>query len=344
MLVGPRDEAPPPLARINPERTMLTLIASAALLQAAPPFSIKLAKVVDGLHPVATLRNLAKHPQPCYGVAWSNDGAYIATGDDSGRVWIEDARTGASVKQYRTHTRGVQKLSFDRTRRYLLSTGKDDAIMLYDLQDPGIKESKQFLGKGQNFYGGTFNPINSTDFVTGTLSSTGVGRSYDSSTGQVRSFLTEPGTQGSFDAGYNPAGTRVVTGGRDSTATLWDVKGYKKLGTFKGHGDWVMYVMFTPNGRWVISSSTDGKVRLWNPFNYQKVAEIEQQTSVGSPLAFTGDGKWLLTVNAMGSLEVHSVNPPQPAAPLVAPNPVKAAPKAPLKKPVKATAKKSTRD
>ncbi|RYG44643.1 hypothetical protein EON79_14480, partial [bacterium] len=63
---------------------------------------------MDGLHPVAfaaapvggrvavaledgnvrildaatrtTLRNLAKHPQPCYGVAWSNDGAYIATG------------------------------------------------------------------------------------------------------------------------------------------------------------------------------------------------------------------------------------------------------------------------
>ncbi|CAN5734621.1 hypothetical protein BH11ARM2_BH11ARM2_18540 [soil metagenome] len=319
---------------------MSTLIAFAALLQPAPPIIITLSKVVDGLHPVAlaaaptgarvavaledgnvrildaatrtTLRVLAKHPQPCYALAWSNDGAYVATGDDSGRVWIEDARTGASVKQYRTHTRGVEKLSFDRTRRYVLSTGKDDTIKIYDLQDPKPKEVREVLGNGQNFYGGAFNPSISTDFVTGTLSSTGIGRVYNSNSGQVESFLTQSSTQGAFDTDYNPAGTRIASAGRDATVSLWDTKTWQKLGDFKGHQDWVVDVAFTPNGKWLASSSTDRSIRIWNPYSFQKVAEIDNQSGVGSPLAFTGDGKWLLTVNDMGSLAVHSVTPPQP--------------------------------
>lgn len=325
---------------------MSTLIAFAALLQPAPPISVTPAKTVDGLRPVAyaaaptgalvavavedgtvrimnagtrvTTRTLAKHPQPCYAVAWSADGAYIATGDDSGRVWVEDARTGRSVKQYRTHTRGVQKLSFDRTRRYLLSTGKDDAIKIYDLQDPKPKEIREVLGKGQNFYGGAFNPVVSTDFATGTLSTTSVGRSYDSATGQVDGFLTQPVTQGTFDVDFNPTGSRILVGGRDATVTLWDSKTSKKVGTFKGHADWVVDVIYTPNGKWIASSSTDGTVRVWNVYNYQTVAKLDRQSTIGSPIVFTGDGKWLLSVSDMGSLQVSSVTPAQPAAAVVA--------------------------
>jgi len=278
---------------------LLSLILIAPAFQGAE-LSLSTLKVVDGVHPVAisaaptgrrvaialedgtvyivdaesraTVRKLAKHPQPCYALAWSRDGNYLATGDESARIFVEDTRTGEQVQSYRSAPRGIQKLSFNVTGNYLAATVKDDTIRVYDVTVEDPKEKYLILGKGANFYGGVFPPNQPTTILTGILGSGA--RQYNIETGKVTAFITGHDRQGVYDVAFNPAGTRVVSAGRDGTAILWDTRGFEKLGSFIGHKDWVMTAGFSPNGRYVVTSSTDRTIRIWNMFSFKKVVEL----------------------------------------------------------------------
>lgn len=315
-------------------------IFSALLLPAAltaVPIDVTPLKVLDGLRPVAlaaaptgsmfvatmedgtvriidantrqTIRTLSKHKEPAYGVAWSPDGEMIATGDETARIYLESTKTGKLLRQYRTHTRGIEKLSFNSTDNLLISTGKDDAIKVYDLKSPRPMEQRTILGKGCNLYGATCCPTLPNMFLTGDL--TEGGYFYDAKTAKVAGLVTAHGNQGVNDVAFNRAGSRYATAGRDGVAILWDGKTHKKIGGFKGHSDWVTAVAFSPNGTLLATSSVDGTVKVWNTYSMQKVADLKEQTNIGSPLCFTADGKTLVTVSAAGSLEFNKISPKQ---------------------------------
>ena len=48
---------------------------------------------------------------------------------------------------------------------------------------------------------------------------------------------------------FSPDGQRIVTGGKDNTAKLWDATTGEELLTFKGHCDWIFSVAFSPDGK-----------------------------------------------------------------------------------------------
>jgi WD40 repeat protein len=309
------------------------------LLQNQAVLTVSLVKVAEGIRPVAmtpapqgnqvalsledgsvriidistrvTVRNLAKHPGPAYALAWSGDGAWIATGDETGRVWVEDARTGSKVVEYRTHTRGVQKVSFNLGRTLLASVGKDDTIHVQKFSEGTPKEERAILGKGANLYGGEFNPGTSHLITTGILGD--VGRVYDAITGAVKGLLSEPANQGTFDVAFNRNGTRFVTTGRDGISLVWDSKTNKRLARLMGHQDWVTNAAWSPSGRFIATSSTDRRVIVWNSANYAKVAILENMNSVGSPICFSGNGSYLVGTDVGGNLAIYAVKPAQPA-------------------------------
>lgn len=336
----------------------MTLLAALAMATPqAAPIQITPGKQTPGLRPIAfaaaptgskfvasmedgsvrildaktgqTVRNLNKHPQPAYAVGWSQDGRFIATGDETARVWLENALTGEKMREFRTHTRGIQRLSFNIAHTLLITTGRDDAIHVLDLQSTKPKEARSILGAGANFYGATFNPRSLNEFTTATLT-VGGAREYDATSGKNSGLLTGHDSQGAMTVAYNPAATRIASGGKDGAVALYDGATLKKIGTFKGHGDWVMDMAFSPNGRLLATSSTDQTVKVWDIKSMQKVADIPKQSFVGSPLCFTGDGSTLVTVSDQGYLQYNTITPTQTAE----------LPPAKPVKPVKAPAKK----
>jgi WD40 repeat protein len=245
------------------------------------------------------------HPQPAMALAWSQDGTMLASGDESARIFLWNAETGAKLGTLTGHQRGIQALSFNYPRTILLSTGKDDVVKLWNPSSG--KAILTIPGEGANFYSATFRgKVNS--FGVGIL---GAGaREYDDKGRSVGTYTGHNG-QGVFDIAYNAAGTRTVTAGRDGTAIVWDTRTHTKLGSLKGHGDWVVHCAFSPNGKWIATSGDDRTVRIWNPYTFQQVGELDDQSAVGSPLCWTADGKYLLTVNFADFLEINSVTPPQ---------------------------------
>ena len=254
-----------------------------------------------------TLRTLDKHPGPAYACAWSADGNFVATGDETARIWIHNALTGKKVREYRTHTKGIEKLSFNLPGTLLLSTGKDDQCNVYDLRTKSIRERTVVLGKGMNFYGATFHPKLPYTFAVGMLG--GGLRTYDALTGHPVGFMTDTGGQGVFDCCFNPAGTRCVSAGRDGDAIVWDASRLTKVGKLKGHQDWVVNTAVSPNGRLAATSSSDRTVKIWDLVTMTKVAELPNEFTVGSPVCFTADGTTLLTVTDAGDLQFSSITP-----------------------------------
>lgn len=265
----------------------------------------------------ATLKTLGQHPQAPYAIAWSPDGKYIASGDESARIFIWDVTKGTRIKQYRTHTKGIQNLAFNPTSTQLLSTSKDDSVKMYDIFS--TRNERTLKGGGANFYSARYIPKTGS-FAVCTL--TASQRVYTAGL-QQNGSLTGHDDQGAFDIAINRFGNRAVSGGKDATAVVYDLVLRKRLGSLRGHSDWVMHTEYSPSGKIIATGSTDRSVKIWDGNSLQLVTTLEQQTSVGSPLAFTADGKYLLTVNLDDVIQINGVNPPQPGNPPPAPKTTK---------------------
>jgi WD40 repeat protein len=256
-----------------------------------------------------TLRVMKGHPQPANALAWSRDGKYLASGDDSARVFVWDGKTGAQLKLiYGEHQRPIEGLSYNKDSTLVTSTGGDDKIIIWSV--PGSKRVAQVLGNGAILGKGVFSPVNN-DFLATTL--TPSARIYSFAGGVIknRGFLTGHANQGFLAGNWSPDGSRIITGGKDGTAIVWDAKAMKAIATLKGHEDWVWQAVFSPNGRVAATSSPDRSVRLWDMKTFKMLAKFDNQKGVGSPLAFSSDGKTLFTVSINDFLSIYTVTPAQ---------------------------------
>jgi WD40 repeat protein len=261
-----------------------------------------------------TVKTFTGHPQPAYAVTWSSDGSYIATGDESARIFIWDVHTGQKIRTiYGDHQRGIQHLSFNYPHTMLMSTGKDDVVNVYSFSTG--KRVAQVLGQGANLYGACFHPKQGDTFITATLTPSSRLYRIGPEGAKIVNFLTGHANLGMLDINWNGQGTRAITAGKDNTAIIWDVKTYQRQGTLKGHSDWVWQAQFAPSGNIAATSSPDRTVRIWDTHSYQQIGELDNESAVGSPLCFTSDGKFLITVGVDDNLQVNSVTPPQGTAP-----------------------------
>lgn len=262
-------------------------------------------RIFDGKS-MATKFQLIGHPMTVYGLAFSHDGRYLLTGDESARIWLWDTKSGKKLREFpreKGHTRGIQSFAFAVDGQRFASVGKDDVIKVWNTS--GGHPVATIEGKGANFYGLAFLP--NGNLVTGTLAE-GM-RVYSKTYSLVASL--KHGTEGANDVAVNNAGTLGLTAGRDGSVMVWDLKSRAKLAAMPGHADWVLGVAVAPNGRFGASSSTDSSVALWDLKAYKKVATIGNRAFVDSLVAFTSDGKYLLTTDSANALQVYQVDPPQ---------------------------------
>lgn len=79
--------------------------------------------------------------------------------------------------------------------------------------------------------------------------------------------------------------SRVVTGGGDNTARIWDCDTQTPKVTLNGHHNWVLCVAWSPDGEVIATGSMDNTIRLWD-------------AESGKPLgdALRGHGKWITSL------------------------------------------------
>lgn len=90
--------------------------------------------------------------------------------------------------------------------------------------------------------------------------------------------------------GFSDDGGKLVTGGADGVATIWEVAGRTRLHSFKGHLGRIRAVSFSTDGLTVASASDDGVTRVWDlhEANSPRVLGVHEHPVFS--LAYSPDG------------------------------------------------------
>lgn len=251
---------------------------------------------------------LRGHTENVKDAVFSPDSGRIVTAsaDQTGRLW--DAKTGQFLVELEGHTGTVYSAT------YTLANGK--AIMTVSADGTARLWNSQ---TGKPLFLPVTHPRHSQILSLSrdgsrmvTRSEDGVLELWDRILGHMRGSLTpgaasETAAPAASDldaettAAFNASGRRVITGGPDGIARIWDGRSGQALVTLKGHRGRVGAVAWSPNSELVLTGSADGTARLWRSHIDRFPRPIEGHRSAITSIAFSPDGKRLLTSSADGT-------------------------------------------
>jgi WD40 repeat protein len=111
-----------------------------------------------------------------------------------------------------------------------------------------------------------------------------------------------PRDAGVVSGAFSPDGTRVLTGGFDGVAELWDRQTGAVLESPLRHNSEAHTAIFSPDGDYVLTTSTDKTARLWATKSHELIRSFPHNSAVWAGL-FTGDGK-IITGNSRGEIQI----------------------------------------
>jgi WD40 repeat protein len=232
------------------------------------------------------------HKSDLWGVAFSPDGRYLATGsnDRTARLW--DVATGETIRIFSGHTGEVYEVAFSPDGKYLLTGGADTTARLWDVASG--ETVQVFSGHSGGVDVGGFSPEGKYIVTAGSADQTA--RVWDVLSGEIVHVLT-----GHSDlvirAAYSPDGKYVLTASVDRTARLWDPVTGKEVRVFE-HPNVPGAIAFSPDGKYIATGCEDNVTRLWDLATGKIVREFSGHEGFVQGVAFSPDGRFLLTGSA----------------------------------------------
>jgi WD40 repeat protein len=103
---------------------------------------------------------------------------------------------------------------------------------------------------------------------------------------------------------FSADGLRLVSGSRDKTVRVWDLKTGEKVAILQGHTWDVNSVAFSADGSRVISGSDDNTVRVWDLQTRGKVTVFQGHSMPITSVAFSADGSRVVSGSSDSTVRV----------------------------------------
>jgi WD40 repeat protein len=109
-----------------------------------------------------------------------------------------------------------------------------------------------------------------------------------------------------YSIDFSPDRKILVSGSRDNTIKLWDVKTGQEINTLTGHGNSVFSVAINPQGDILASGSKDRTIKLWNLQTNQVIRTWRHKDGVKT-VVFSHDGRILASGSYDGTIKLWEV-------------------------------------
>ena len=292
--------------------------------------------IATALGPCPRLVGSTSTQSPWRSLAFSNSGALVAAGTDSGIIQLWDAATGRQKATLRGHSAAVNCVSFSPDGATLASGSSDSTVKFWDVADGRVKseikamsskdepeevhcvrfspDGRTLAAGSRRFQYGVWTPrIRLWDVATGEERAMrrGKHRTWTGGTADQRGTgFTEP----SFVVlcvRFSPDGSTLASVGGDTRLRLWDVsRRREKEDSLTERLHRVSCLSFSPDGKTLACGSLQGNgmaIKLWDLDNGREKATLEGHLAMVRSICFSPDGKTLVSGCVNGTIKLWDV-------------------------------------
>ena len=275
------------------------------------------------------------HSDRIHSIAFSPDGAWIATGSRDSKTWILDASTGEKLFVLDHGNSVVESVAFSPDGKRLATACNDDnTARIWDLstkkvvarmEHDGWVRAVAFSHDGKRVATASNDEtaivwdvaneepacLNYRDYVSAIAFSpdgTKLASASNDSTAMVwnlsaRDLQFNPLVHdcGVTSIAFSPDGKRLATGCRSGKAGIWDASEGKNLyGWLEHNNSSINCVAFSPDGTKLATASDDDSATVWDASTGKEIVKLRHDADVAF-VAFSPDGTKLATASRDGS-------------------------------------------
>eukprot|EP00708_Paratrimastix_pyriformis_P003091 GAFH01001860.1.p1 GENE.GAFH01001860.1~~GAFH01001860.1.p1 ORF type:complete len:452 (+),score=90.62 GAFH01001860.1:185-1357(+) len=236
------------------------------------------------------------HKKACRCAAFSEDGAWIATGSDDATVKllytaklrphisqkgepVQDEETQRpNFRTFHDHTGPINEVTFHPREQLVASASQDSKVLFFDYSKSSNRRSTHAIEESYPVRSISYHPTGDY-LLVGTEHP--VVRLYDMHTmealccPEVADHHTAPISQVRF----SPQGNLYATSSEDGWLKIWDTVSNRCVSSYKAHdGAEVCSIRFSRRGHYLLTAGRDSIVRLWDLRHAQHLMSVNTYT------------------------------------------------------------------
>jgi WD40 repeat protein len=235
-------------------------------------------------------------------IAFSRDGTAVAVGMRDGAIHLFSAHDANPRGTLRGHASWVTGLAFIAPDR-LASCAHDGTLRIWDTA--AHREVRRMRVSPLGASALAFCPLRGLL----ALATHGAIRLIDAGSGvDVGTLVFHEGWVLSVD--FSPDGQRLVSGGYDTRAAVWDIESRRVVTRFAGHHAAVQAVRFMPDGMGVVSSGDDNQICIWDADGGALRRQGDARAWTVTALAPARDGRGVFLAALSGHVQAWRLTSP----------------------------------